>query len=209
MRKALIILLLLVPAVALAQRPVIEITPFAGYRWGGSIDREDLSISTKDVDLEPSYNYGLALDFPVSEHFGMQLLFDRQRADTDEEELFSQDRKGFDLTTSYYHLGFLWQWTSYEFRPYVVTSLGITHLNPSVPGAKSEQRGSASLGAGFKLDLSEHVAFRLEGRAFWTNTDDDSSWRDCEDDHDDDCWDWEANHDLVQNQVTAGIVIKF
>ena len=53
------ILLLLVPAFAGAQQSATEITPFVGYRFGGTFENED---ETAKYEMQDSASFGLLIN---------------------------------------------------------------------------------------------------------------------------------------------------
>ena len=206
---AAIVAFAVVPSVVLAQPHAIEITPTIGYRWGGTIDADDNSLLDFDAEVNDGVSYGLMIDFPVSRHFQIELLADRQETSLGRGGLFEPREFGFDLDITYYQIGGLFQWNPGRTRPYLVFGVGIADIDPDVPGVGGDTRASASLGGGIKVELSEHVAFRLELRGFWANTDDwdwddgDDWWDEC----DDDCW--HGDDDLTQGEVKVGLSFNF
>src|SRR5512137_1768765 len=69
---------------ARAQGLAVEISPFYGYRFGGSID----SSTGDDLDLKAGPAYGLALDIcPRDSDMKFELLWSRQESGIDFEGL--------------------------------------------------------------------------------------------------------------------------
>jgi Outer membrane protein beta-barrel domain len=211
MRKVIAILILLAPALAFAQSDGVELTPNYGFRWGGKLYAQDSSLITHDVDIKSSDTYGLNLDFPVTEHIQIELMATKQSTTFGNDSgLFTPSAGDVNIDITYSHVGMLWQFPVRDWAPYVVYSIGVGHINPSLAGATSENRFSASVGGGFKLRLAEHLGLRIEGRGYWTDL---SGWNDRNNNnndhhcrHDDNnC----NNHDLVQAAVTAGLIIRF
>jgi hypothetical protein len=197
--------LLLLPCVAQAQHaytPSVEITPIVGYRWGGELQARGTDLLDEDALIDSGTAFGLLVDIPLSRHSQIELMADRQSTSFERGTLP-------DVDITYYHVGFLYQWTPSHLRPFVVGSLGFADIAPE--GARSEDRFSASIGGGLKVALSRHVGFRLEGRGFWTDTGSGSGWSDC----DGGCCGYccgdygSCRVDLVQSELRVGLVISF
>jgi hypothetical protein len=159
---------LLAPTAATAEG--IEITPFAGYRFGGDFGIED-RFGPFDVsfDLEDKGSYGVVLDFPVTRGLQIELLADHQETELRFDPGFLEPGVPIlDLDVDYYHIGLLYQWAPGDFRPFLVGSLGVTELSPSTPGLTDESFFSVSVGGGVKVLATEHIGVRLEGRFFST-----------------------------------------
>ncbi|HPC83676.1 MAG TPA: outer membrane beta-barrel protein [Thermoanaerobaculaceae bacterium] len=194
---------------ALAQVGAVELTPMVGYRWGGTISKEDNPALGYDADLKDSATLGLILDIPVSYHVQIELSADHQRTGLRQGGLFSPADHSFDMDVNYYHVSVLGQWPQRHVTPYVVGGLGVADLRPERAGFSDSRRFSTTLGAGVKVPFSEHVAFRLEARGYWSDTS-DGAWE-----WDDDCGDhhghcrWDRDEDLMQAQVRVGVSFRF
>ncbi len=195
-------------ALGASAQPVLEITPTVGFRWGGEIRAEDTAALDRDADLEEGHSLGLVVDIPVSNHLQIELLFDHQSTGLGSSTLFGPTEREFDLDIDYYHVGALFQWKAKSVTPFIVGSIGIADLDPKDSFNSSSRRFSTSFGGGVKVPLSSHLAVRLEGRGFWTDTG-DTGFDDDDDDHyhchdDDDC-----SSGLIQGQVRLGATVSF
>ena len=56
--------------------PHIEISPFVGWRFGGTIRDNNTGATYR---LEPNWSHGLSLDFPVADDFRVEFRYTRQR----------------------------------------------------------------------------------------------------------------------------------
>jgi len=197
----------------------VELTPMLGYRWGGEIQAEDTALFSTDVEVNAGESFGLVINVPITRYFQLELMADRQDAELGEDLLFAPDFQGGEIGLTYYHVGALWQFHTGRFSPFVVSSIGVTSLDPDLPGARSDTRFSASLGGGVKLRVNEYLGFRLEARGFWTDTSEDEWWDDdwWDDNYWDDCWE-DKHHDchrngdfedLTQAQIRVGVIITF
>ena len=193
-------------APSLAQRTGshVEISPFAGYRWGGELEASDNALFDRDVDVDESVVAGVRLEVLVTDNFGVELMASRQATEftSGGGDLFGDDRGLADVDIDTLQVGLVFQGGAGQVRPYGVIALGGSGLNPDVPGIESEERLSGSAGGGVKVFVNRNFGFRFEARGYWTDTEDD-------DDDFDDRWDWQADGDLYQGEATAGVIFAF
>ena len=199
--------ILLVASAAAAQtaptaEPAVEVTPFVGFQFGDWFTGGfGYNSGLQDVDIEESESWGLILDFPVNRHAQIELLYSRQEADL-RPLRFPAPTTVSDLDVEYFQIGFLWQWTPGQVRPFVVGSLGAASFDPERGG--SETRFATTFGGGVKLLVNDHVGFRFEGRLYSTLLE-----------HDDpifcggDCRYHRDSSVLVQFDLKAGVVFRF
>ena len=194
-------------APSLAQRTGshVELSPFAGYRWGGELEASDNALFDRDVDVDESAVAGLRLEVAVTDNFGVELMASRQATEftSGGGDLFGDDRGLADVDIDTLQIGLVFQGGAGQVRPYGVIALGGTRLNPDVRGVESEERLSGSAGGGVKVFVNRNFGFRFEARGYWTDTEDD------DDDDFDDRWDWQADGDLYQGEATAGVIFAF
>lgn len=222
MRKAFLLLLTFIISIPiLAQTSSIEITPYAGYRAGGEIESQDSLLFERDADIDESVSFGVIVDVPLTHNLQLEFLVARQSSEFVEKGgLFSGDTRIFDVDLDYYHVGLLWQWGTGQVHPFIATSLGIGRLDVDAPAASSEENFSMSFGGGIKIMTSDHIGVRIEHRWFWTDIDsgnyssssddnptvcwDDGEWQD-------DCWNFDFDYvdDLLQSELSVGLVFSF
>lgn len=203
MRKAFLfslVVIVLAPAFAEAQR--FEITPFAGYRFGGGFDDFDFG---DNFDFEDTDSLGVVLSFGVSEGAFVELLYSTQETGLQEEAGFFGDRTLFDVTVDYWHVGGLYQWNIGQMKPFVVATVGITEFDPRPEALSSETRFSMGIGGGIKLMLGDHFGFRFEGRGFTTFVDSEDEIF-CDPSR---CYGYTDTTFLWQVEARAGIVLAF
>lgn len=144
-----------------------EITLYAGRQWGGEFEDQ---VSGNDLDLKESPVYGLSVDWNHGPNTQYEVYYSRQQTELDADGVVTGDPE-FDLDVHYLHIG-----GTYVFdepaRPFVVLTIGATHLDPSGGGSgvelDAETRFSFGFGGGVKLFLTEHIGLRLEGRGLFT-----------------------------------------
>lgn len=205
MRRALFVLLFLLPAAVFAQPGRFELTPFAGYRLAGDFDTEDSgAFDDTNVDIDESAVYGLTFDIPLSPYWGIEILASRQPSSFRINEGFlepSSDLGDVDLTTV--QGGVFFQWGYGQVIPFFVMTGGITRIEPQFDDLDSDDRFSFSFGGGAKIFFSQNVGLRLEARGFWTDLGADF------DDHDHDHHDHYESGGLFQGEGSVGLIIAF
>ena len=149
------------PAIAMD----IEITPFAGYTWGGEFSD---TVTGTTLKVDETANYGVMVDFKQDEQSQIELYFSRQATQLKANERLFTGNPMFNLDIEYYHIGGTYGADSGKVRPFVVGTLGATHMVPKGPGLDALTKLSLSLGGGVKLFATDRVGLRLEGRWFGT-----------------------------------------
>lgn len=160
---ALGVLLLLAPAAVRAERG-FEITPFAGFRFGGSF--EDNTTGT-DLKVGESGSFGLILGLRDTPETHYELFYGFQRTDLRGGGTFGGNPL-FDLDIHYLHLGGTYEFPLEKVTPFVSGGVGLTFLDPSGAGLDSSTNFSLSLGGGMKIPITSRVGVRLEGRGYLT-----------------------------------------
>ena len=151
---------LLLSSISTAQQ--IEITPFAGYMWGG-----DLRVYTGEIRGSDGLNFGLALDYTLNP--GTQLegfwLLQSGTMNFKEYGVYEDEDHLFDANTNYIHLGVLQEMgQGATFRPFGTLGLGTTIFNPKDPDLYTNWRFSLSVGLGAKIYFTDRIGFRLQSR---------------------------------------------
>lgn len=145
--------------------PVIEITPFIGYRMGGEFELGD---TNQDVDLDSARSFSLALNFPIDEVSQYELFYGRQESNLEADSPLGP----VDVDVEYLHIGgTLVLNQERRVTPYIVGTLGATRFSPDSPSADEETRFSLSLGGGFRVPFTRSFSLRLEARGFATFVD--------------------------------------
>ncbi len=105
-RKILLVFVLSFPAIALSSAPAyaaqFEITPFAGFTWGGTFTD---SVTGTTLRVDDTSSYGLILGIQADERTTYELYVSRQvtRLRTDKGPFTGNPL--FDLDIEYYHIG--------------------------------------------------------------------------------------------------------
>jgi opacity protein-like surface antigen len=223
MRKlAFLLLLVLVPTSLFAQSPrdrdddwrgrryaprnnAFELTPFVGYRWGGTIFDNQTFVFGEDVDVASSANFGVNFAFPLGDTgMKIELMANRQSSELETESgLFEPGDQIADIDVTYLHAGLQIPFAqSRNATPYFIVSAGLANLDPQITRFSAENKFSGSAGVGVKLPVNNNMAIRLEGRGYYTalgeRNDDNCAF----------CSNFE-NHDFVQGEVNLGLVFSF
>ncbi len=143
-----------------------EITPFAGYTWGGEF--QDSTTGTK-LSVDEKASYGIMLDFKQTDDSQIELYLSRQatRLQAKQSNAFTSTPL-FDLDIDYIHIGGTYGTDSGKVKPFIVGTLGVTHFVPKGEGLDSATKFSLSLGGGARIFFTDRIGLRLEGRWFGT-----------------------------------------
>jgi hypothetical protein len=141
----------------------VEIAPFIGYRFGGSVG--DTS-SAASYGINGARSEGVTISVPVRRDRAMELLFSRQDTGVDVEGLF--DTKHYALTIDHWMVGAVGEFPGHSgrVRPFMAAYLGLTNFRTSTGDSTSESWFTAALGGGVKLDMAKHVAIRFDARGY-------------------------------------------
>jgi hypothetical protein len=134
-----------------------EITPVAGYMWGGSIDtRPGSSLPVGSLRFNDSFTYGAIISFLAAMGSAVELSYQRQ--DT---QIQFEPAAGGSLTTlgdfavNYIQFGGRQEFGhSEKIRPFVSGSLGVGIFDPGEESLGSDTRFSWSIGGGLKYTLA-------------------------------------------------------
>lgn len=180
-----------------------ELTPFIGWRWGGTIFASQTFLFNEDVDVEPSPTLGASFAIPLGDTgMKLELMANRQSSELQTGSgLFEPDDEVADIDVTYLHGGLQIPFArSRNASPYVIVSAGLANLDPQISGVSAEQRFSASAGIGVKVPMSRALSFRFEGRGYYTALEEDDDCQIC---------DYFYNEDFYQGEVNAGLVFSF
>ena len=159
---------LLIPAPSAAQNfgqdepPTLQIAPFVGYQFGGSVFSEVLD---RTVSLESAMSWGGSIDIAISQSWRLELYYSRQ--DTQLEALFVP----FDVGGERYMIGIMEEKGEGSVKVFGTLLLGAARLVPGDGDLGSETYFSAGLGLGVKSFFTKNIGLRLEGHGFYTVVD--------------------------------------
>jgi hypothetical protein len=152
------------PQTTLGQgRTTVEIAPFIGYRFGGSVG-DTYSAATYGIDGAASA--GATVSVLVGKTTAIELLFSRQDTGVDVAAYPSTQHHA--LTIDHLMAGAVGEFPGHGGRvhPFMEAYLGLTRIQSRDASGGYSTYGSAALGGGVKLDLSRHLAARFDARAY-------------------------------------------
>jgi hypothetical protein len=170
-RTSLFILLWLAlqPALAADGPRRFEVTPFAGYRIGGSFEDDETG---EDFDIDDEKAFGLIVN--IAAEANTQWEFDWSRSETQVDVPTADGGSDkLDLDIDYFQAGGTYLWDGERAQPFMVATLGAAHLNPD-GGGDAETYFAFSIGGGWRLWPTRRFGLRLEGRVYGTLIDSDS-----------------------------------
>jgi opacity protein-like surface antigen len=185
------------------RRGAFELTPFVGYRWGGTIFADQTFLFGQDVDVAPSANLGVNFALPLGDTgMKLELMANRQASELETDSgLFEPDNEVADIDVTYLHAGLQIPFAqSRNATPYFIVSGGLANLDPQISGVSAENRFSASAGLGVKIPMSSILSVRLEGRGYYTSLEEEDDCTIC---------DYFYNEDFYQGEVNLGLSISF
>jgi hypothetical protein len=165
MLRAPLVLALLValfpPPTAAGEK--VEVIPFLGYRFGGSLTAAQTGES---YNLDSSASYGLVVDIPLGDGTSMlELLWSRQDTEVRTGSIFEEADR-FGLLIDSYQVGVVHELDDQQVRPFVTASLGATRFAVDRGSVSDSTVFSFTAGGGAKILFGEHVGIRLDGRLY-------------------------------------------
>ena len=211
-----------------ATDPKIEINPFAGVRFGGSISGGSYETLTEKLDFAEGDQYGVNLDIPFAmmgvggtggKSVMLEFMFNSSGANLQFEPRnindvpeFIRDRFEVDdgkiiiakPRVMYLHGGILSQFRTEGVIPYVNAGIGATIFDASDADFESEWKFSSRIGAGAKYMFNEKVGTRLQFTTYFTSMPSGEYWCDPFG-----CWEYEEWHSFFQAEASGGLVFAF
>lgn len=162
-----------VPGVAGAAGPRFEVTPFVGYRVGGSFEQEATETSPeRDVDLDDGNSWGIDLGLYRDGNSFYELLYSTQSTNIDSSD---PTISGVDVQTDYYQFGGTLLFADEQWMMmYLSLTAGATRF--SADDYDSETKFSMSLGGGLRLPFNDHLDATLGVRGYVTLLESDSEF---------------------------------
>ncbi len=164
MRKTLFALIAILLIVNSVNAQKIEITPIAGYMFGGSVNFIEGKLKIKD-DL----SYGGMMSFKIDRDVAVEFSYVRMdtRAEWRSGYIYAPDypNRNFDLNVNYMTIGAVRESEIADnIKGFGTLALGAAYFNPSSSTIKDVWRFAGSLAAGVKLYLTDRIGIRLQGR---------------------------------------------
>jgi hypothetical protein len=213
----------MVPGSAEAQAymsgPRFDITPWAGYVWGGSVSTNSGTVGTTtypagELKIKESFGWGVVLSFLAHQGSAVELTYLRQDTDLEFRErsaLGGPPLKTVGFATNIIHIGGRQEFGSRQGKahPFINGSLGVTVFDPKQEGLGTNTDFSVSIGGGIKYMMGEEQRFGLRAdlRGWFTfvPTNSWSTW--CDPWFG--CYTTQNSATVSQGQVSGGIVYAF
>jgi len=206
-----------VSTVALGQirEGTVEISPYAGYLFGGEFARGSTSLFDVRVEADDDATYGVRLGYNMTDNVEMEFQASRTKTafvTDDDHDLFGSNGQSLgDLTIDYYMGYGTFNFGHRRAVPYITIGGGVARLDPNVPNtnARSDTRFTGSLGIGVKAFVNPHFGFRFDGRGYATslgNRDRNDRRFGCDNNFFDDC---DSKEWLTNGEISAGLLFAF
>lgn len=153
------------PAAAPKARPTVELTPFAGFRFGGGFDE---SGTENRLTLDSAMSFGGIVSFRVGPTSWLEVAYSRQ--DSEVAAPPSAGPRTIDVKVEYLSGGGLYEFSLDDFRPFLAASVGATRFSSDDPGTSSTTNLAFGLSGGFKYEVVRNLRLRFEGRLWFTVT---------------------------------------
>lgn len=148
-----------------ASAQTVEITPFAGYRFGGGFFEE---LTRQPVDLDGAATFGGVVNVAFRDGLLIEALFTHQEATLVVPASPFGPESRWRMTVDHMMAGGLQEFGTGAARPFLTGLLGLTRY--AAPG-DAELRFTASAGGGVRLFPVNNLGLRLDGRVFATLAD--------------------------------------
>ena len=156
------VLLLIAATSASGQQLDTELTVFGGYRFGGSINVLD---SDATYEVQDSSSFGLIWNHRYEANTQWEVFFSQQQTEVELSDPMVAD-EFVDVELYTLQIGGTYLWEGDAVRPYLVMTIGGTHIksNPDNGNGDSDTFFSGSIGVGFKMQPSKRLGLRFEAR---------------------------------------------
>lgn len=164
MKKILLVGLVLIVSQNLFAQ--VEITPFAGWLWTGSIPayRQDIKVTDK-------VNFGVRAGYSLQDQMTIEFEWNQSENAAEYYEYDNigdpdlSQRTSTPMKMNYYMLGFLYDATYGEaLVPFGLFNIGVLNVKAETAGNPSNNWFTVGLGGGLKYFFSDNVGIRLQAR---------------------------------------------
>ena len=164
MKKIKLLLVAIIFPAMLFSQGGVEIVPFAGYMFGGSVNYYEGKLK-----IDNGVNYGVSVLVPMHQLLDIEINYTRM----DSKASFSKyagypllENKETTMATNYIQIGGISKFYSQNTKvtPFGSLSLGATWFSPTDESFQDVWRFSAALGLGVKMMFSDRIGIMLRGR---------------------------------------------
>lgn len=143
--------------------PAIQIAPFVGYQFGGSIFSETFD---RKFSFKSGLSWGGTVDFAIGETWRVEAYYSRQ--DTDLHSAGLADAS-LDVKVERLMVGIQEEKGEGSVKFFGTFLIGATRYTPANGSLSSDTRFSAALGLGIKSFFTPNIGLRFESHAFYTS----------------------------------------
>jgi hypothetical protein len=167
-----IIFTLCLVSLFLFTRPVaaqkLEITPFTGYLFAGS-----LNTNRGEILIQDGQNFGFLVNYSIDRYSQLEFMYNRLETNVKLRQRFDVTEKLFDMNQQYFNLGILRTFNRRRnIDVFGATGIGAALFQPYSGDYSDDWRFSFNFGAGVKIYFGERFGLRLQGRflipVYWT-----------------------------------------
>ena len=164
MKKIKLLLIAIIFPAMLFSQGGVEIVPFAGYMFGGSVNYYEGKLK-----IDNGVNYGVSVLVPMHHLLDIEINYTRM----DSKASFSKyagypllENKETTMATNYIQIGGISKFYSQNTKvtPFGSLSIGATWFSPTDGSFQDVWRFSAALGLGVKMMFSDRIGIMLRGR---------------------------------------------
>lgn len=138
----------------------IEIFGLAGYQING-----DVTVAKGELQFDDGMSYGLGIDIPVDRFMQAEISWSMASSNVSLNQYLGSNVTLTDLYIHTFQAGALIEPNKgKKVSPFGLLSLGATLFTPTDGKYDDEWRFSIALGGGVKVDLSDKVGLRFQGR---------------------------------------------
>jgi hypothetical protein len=159
--SAVLILMLtfILSASALETKAQVQIFGLAGYQTNSNV-----TVAKGELNFKDDMTYGLGFDVYVDRQTKLEVSWSMSSTHVDLNEYLGTTYTITDLNIHHFQGGALYEPPSNKkVKPFGLFSLGATWFQPA-ENISDEVRFSIALGGGVKVDLSDKVGLRFQGR---------------------------------------------
>ena len=138
----------------------IEIFGLAGYQLNG-----DVTVARGELSFDDGVSYGLGIDIPVDRFMSAEISWSMASSNVSLDEYLGSNIQISELYIHTFQAGALVEpKKGQKVSPFGLFSLGATLFTPTEGNYDDEWRFSIALGGGVKIEMSDKVGLRLQGR---------------------------------------------
>jgi len=160
----LLLIAIVFPTILFSQGGGVELVPFAGYMFGGSVNYYEGKLK-----IENGMNYGGSILVPIHELLDVEVNYTRMDSKASFQPAYGYpalEYKETNLATNYIHVGGISKFYRQDTKatPFGSFSLGATWFSPTDGSFSDVWRFSVNVGFGVKVMFSERIGIMLCGR---------------------------------------------